>query len=270
MRLTPLLACAAASAATALPASAAYVLVDDFEDLTVGNTLKATNGYDGNSNSTSVTVIADTDGGDQAINVTGPQGETNIGKDLPFGGVEDGTTGTLFLQMRVSEATTTDQNFVFSLGNSTSFFGNALAFKLRANTPGDPTRVSLENAEGVAGGVGVLPGVTYDVYAVIDNPAGPDGSLDLYLQSDADPTFASLTQVYAADDFTKPFGGSPANTADITRFAFNKFNGSNLVVDNVYYDDAGVNLTNPIPEPGTLGLAAAGLAAFALRRRKTA
>ena len=254
---------AALAAAAALTlglalAQAAPVLVDDYESYALGANILNTNDYVGGNNGTEI--IADADGGDQALLVDGDPGTgPNLAKFNAIS-VEDGSTGTLFFQMRFD--VTAEPNFVFSVGTGDDFFPNTLAFKVRGNPA---TGLELQAADGTPIST-IDPSVTYDVYAVINNDAGAGDNLDLYLQSDADPDFAALTQVGAAQAFTKDFGGQPG-TDTMNAFVFSSFAEPGATIDNVYYDDAGVNLTNPIPEPAAAA-AALGLAVPALRRRR--
>lgn len=252
-------ACGLALSASAV-ASADFVLVDDFENYAVGDTVLNTNDYAG-GNSTAA-VVADPEGADQALNVIRTAG---VGENLAkFNAidVEDGSVGTVFFQMRFD--TNNDPNFVFSLGQGDNFFSSVLAFKVRgAPTPGE---LSLENAS--AAPISTLDvGATYNVFAVVDNATGAGDALELYLQSDDDADFANVTQI--ASTFTKGFGDQPGtDSIDVLTFsAFNEDGVSGPVIDNIFYDDAGVNLANPVPEPAAIG-AAMLLVPLALRRAR--
>ena len=185
-------------------------------------------------------------------------------------GIGDGSSGTVFFQLRLTD--TVDPDFVvgFSEGGNLGFFNSAYAFKVRG--PGGDGRLVLQTAAGTGTTSGLLPNVNYNVVAFIDNVAD---DLDVYIQSDQDASFATPVSVNPGagnDTYTKTFGANPTTTPNIDNITFNNF-GTTLpvVIDNLYVDTTGLNLTNPvaIPEPASVAaLIVIGGAVVTRRRRR--
>lgn len=107
----------------------------------------------------------------------------------------------------------------------------------------------------------------YNFWLVIDN-SGSGQSYDIYMQSDDDLAFNTQTNIASGFGY-RATGTNLDPATSIESLIFRTANdGSAAYFDDLYFDGAGENLINPIPEPGTLGLIAVfGGGVLFIRRR---
>ena len=243
----------------ALPAAADFVLVDDFESYAPNASLPPQNGYSTTNGGSAAIVVADSDGADQAVSIAAGTDVTELSKNAFT--IAEGTTGTVFNQLRFEGNDA--PNYVQGYGSGVDFFGSSFAFKAQFGGGGT---FGILAGNDVDTGSQLIADATYNIFAVIDNAVGTSDAFRLYIQSDDDANYATLTQVGAGLTFTKSFGGQPL-AGDYTSLVFSSFDDvTPTIVDNYYVDTMGENLVNPIPIPepgaiGVLGLATAGLLA---------
>ena len=278
------------------PASAAYVLVNDFDGV-VGTELTTDPNIYGFRADQSVFVPSPTlTAGDQAGQVNGAGSPGGLATELGFDGftISDNSTGTIFFQLTLPTTNTSfDPDMTIGLlqpGQPTpNVFNPFYRLQLRANSAGTATALRGGGVDTVAGnppstGVDELQvngsdvllqqGVTYDFFAVLDTT---NDELDLYLQADADPLFSGApVLVGSGGDFDNSLDFSGISQTDIgtlSAVAFNDDPTVNVLFDNLYVDTTGQNLISPVaatavPEPGSALLGLAAIGGIAARRRR--
>ena len=270
-------ACAAALIAVFIAATtsdAAYILVDDFETPphTLSSSIGGVNGWTVNNGTGNV--VADPVGGsNQVLDASGAA--VSLSKGLSLGN----STGTLFFRARATEPVDTESASDISVGLSdaaspTGFgdFEAQLAFvnvgggavipgEARARDAGTNHIFSFDHS------------TWYNVWMVIDN------STDLYEVYVGGGAFGTQTQLDDSGETKFTFrntagDGVNSNTTPVANDLMALFlRGGNshrgaFYVDDVYFDAAGANLANPIPEPATIAmLFLGGLMALGLLRR---
>ncbi|MCG8450125.1 MAG: PEP-CTERM sorting domain-containing protein, partial [Pirellulales bacterium] len=99
-----------------------------------------------------------------------------------------------------------------------------------------------------------------NVWVVTDNSTD---TTDVYWET---PVGGS-GQVQVADDFAFRNGTSAALESFLTIITNSNGVGENYFLDNIYVDNTGVNLLNPVPEPGSFVLLFIGLLGIATQHR---
>jgi hypothetical protein len=267
---------------------AAFVVVDNFESHSLGASVGGVNGWtlsQGTGN-----VVADPAGG--ANQVLSASQATNTAVHLYKGlTLPNANTGTLYFRARVTEPVAVGSASDISIG-----MADVAAPLLSGTGSGFAAYESQIGFVNVASGA-VIPGeirprdagtspnaatlghsTWYDVWAVIDNATDLQ---KFYVQGGA---FATQTQLSVAGQTMFTFrnttgDGVDSNTTPVANDLLSLFiraGGSHrgpIFIDDIYFDEAAANLTNPtvIPEPATIALAAlAGLMAAATARRRKA
>ncbi len=245
-----------------------FVLVDDFNraDSTtlgtsaIGNSWQKTNGTDegptwARISNQSLTVSYDTGDGTGA--------NPGLTLDLDSATTDDigpSGTGTLFLRFRQTNDTGDPWNLSVGLSDLDAATAPAFAnFEAQASlrSQADATLPAIRPRNGVD--TNLTAGTWYNLWIVAD--VG-NNTADYWISTGTDD---ATTQV--GDDLAFRNG----TASELVSFLLVGSNDDSDTVefDDIYYDDAGLNLSYAVPEPSTLVLAAvaAGLLLFFRRRR---
>jgi hypothetical protein len=279
--------CVACLVAMAMVGSvqAAWVMIDDFEsgfgfDEGTQVPVLMTNGLnnwiiaganDGSANSGFRHIVSDPDSSTNQVLRFFGGGGTGTAKQVTAGqGIADGGTGTVFLRFRMDNTTA----MAFGLGLSTT----ASTATATAGTIGlgDVNTAANNTVYGFTGTTSTSAAATssmdqdtwYSLWAVINNVSGTTADVvNLYIQGGA---FATQTQLAAAGPITNftsrgnlagellQVAFRPANT---NRSTVNPPDGGILLIDDIYLDNSGQVLTNPVPEPTGILLFGIGIIA---------
>ena len=273
--LLTVVAMATISLTNAPQALATFVLIEDFESgFTAGNPIDNINGWTADN-----TYTAQVDPADSSntvahffINQDGVPGENrdnyNAYKALGVSNhITDGTSGTLFMRIRFV-ANNRNANYGLSDENSPNAYND---FESQINfqdstvmqardggdfvslNPGGNTSVAVDNAN-----------VWYNVWMVPDNDSDTS---QIYVQSDDDINFINQTQLFPNGDSSEPINFRFGTTDALTTLFLRSNNGT-MYWDDFYIDNAGANLTNPIPEPTSGLLLVGGLITVVGSRRR--
>lgn len=241
-------------------ADAAFVLVEDFNALSTGG-VNGQNGWTADSATVNVIDTAPASASDKALQ--NGDNSTEAYKTIPT--IADGATGTAFFQFHLTSLTPGQ-----SWGLADSSIG-ATAFdsyrpQIALNAAGN--FVALDGGSSAAiDNVSLSTGVWYSIWMVTNNASN---DYQVYIQGGS---IASQTQLTASGDGTFAFRNTETSSAALTNFLFARGTGTadSVAIDNLYVDNAGQNLANPIaaviPTPAALpaGLALMGL--IAMRHR---
>jgi hypothetical protein len=269
-----LVAALAMGAVYAAPASAAFVLLEDFQDVALGANLGAVNPGEtfslviqSGQSPTATVVISPWDADNHAARVQGPGATLS----MPFGSesILQGTTGTLFYQIYRTGLV----NFSAGASDVASIadhnFGNYES-QLNVNALNEPQALRMRHGGGFSATQRNFDiNELYNVWHVINNTAD---TTEVYLQQvGVDP---APVQLFSGSTTAFGFRNGVANN-DMVQFLLMTGTGSatdanhtTVFFDNIYVDKSGANLTNPIPEPGSLALLGLGTAMLACRRRR--
>ena len=148
----------------------------------------------------------------------------------------------------------------------TFFRGRSAGSFLLLTTVAGPDQLARD-----AGRIIPVANATYNVWFAIDNSTD---TYKIYMQSNADPMAASVTQLLKATDgsgiFTFRNSGTALQANDLITFNMG-IGGGGFVgptfIDDIYVDTAAFNLANPVPEPAVLSTLAIGALALLRRRR---
>jgi hypothetical protein len=242
--LTPLLA----AGLMTVQANAAFTLFEDFDsdaDWTDAESILSvvTDPIDGGSNS-----VGRIDG-----DAAGEFAKKAIGSTLTSG------TVTFFYRVAVNdtntEANTAASTFVTSATNGDGFSNAATVATIKDGI--DFT--TYDNGETTfASGLSNL--TWYNVWVVADLDNAPNENVDVYISA----TDAASGSSYLDADFRQ----NVSNIDSIELVRGGRF-GDPVFYDDIYIDTVGANLTNPIPEPASLILLAAGGLMMAGGRRRS-
>ena len=234
-------------------ASADWLLIDDFES--------------GHSFSGSLSTTTDpADGGNNVLNFDVANGASSVMSLSAAQQVNDGQVGTVFYQVYIPAAGR-DVGFGLSDIDLDPNWGDYAGYVMQL---GDPLRFDGKdgNGAGSATNVVLLNPVTtaawYDFWLVfdLDGTTGAETGYDIYASG---PGLSGQQNLASGLGFRRT-----ANPDALDRIMLREggSGSGNVLFDNIYMDQQGQNLANPIPEPATLALAAVGLGG--LRRRKRA
>ena len=170
---------------------------------------------------------------------------------------EDSPATFFFQVRRPGGATAADVSYGVGAVPGFNFDFEAFDAQFRITGQGN---VSARNGGAFSGTLATLDADEFfNVYLVVDTAAD---AYDIYLTEAADS--AADASDLIADDFALRSPGTISAFLGITG------QSTGLTqIDNLFVDADGVNLSNPVPEPGTAALGLAG-AAMLLRRRRTA
>ncbi|WP_367872196.1 hypothetical protein [Luteolibacter sp. Populi] len=224
---------------------AAFTAVDNFNTRSLGN-ISGQGGWLA-TNTTSVAVIVDP--GNPINKVLRQSGDGDAGVALPAA-IANATTGTYFFRMRVISTT---NNTSFGLADSplpvtTGQVGNFGSFEVQAQAINANLR-GRDVATTFATPLNFQSTAWYKVWLVVNNTSD---TWQMYVQSADDSGYATQTQLTPTDG-TWNFRNAPASNA-ITTAQFTSDNGNAfLYFDDLYIDNAGVNLADPtfVADPDT-------------------
>ena len=234
-------------------ASAAFVLIDDFDradSATVGNGWVADTQY---------SIV------DNSLRAQGNNGEAYKLLD-PGSQIANNTTGTFFFQIFVAGTPVVDESLSFGLSDLATPGGSTGDFEVQVSIadPGSTAVAGTTLFPNDGTNQTLAADTWYNVWAVADNT---NDEVDWYLTTgtsaavaafSTDSGFRNGTTDALQSVFSRTFGSNPAN--------------SDVRFDNLYIDPTGQNLANPvvIPEPSTFALMAGvlGLGLVMLRRRR--
>ncbi len=255
-------------------AQAAFSVVDDFESLALGedfrdpgnnsNLLDGAGGWVGAAQPPAVFEVGvdPTLAANQVLNV---YSTSRSNGNLLFPNViTDGTTGTLFLRVRLGadedpQNTGFDPFALWGLSHRNSLeasditgFGGVLTAYSWVGTGQNDDLANFRYYDG--GGQDVTPGLNTDTWYNFWFVADADAdTYDIYVQSDGDVNYATQTQI--AND--AGFRNAGSQNLSVIIKQGDHFDGQ-FWFDDIYVDAAGENLANPIPEPTTMALIALG------------
>lgn len=259
-----------ALAGLTLPASAAFVLIDNFQSNTANALVTGWTTTTNTSNKTLTARVDPTDSGNLVV-ATGNTQNSNEGWviALPGGGIANGATGTLFARFYVPSPGITTSNDWFGLVDtttsaSTNSFNNFEAqFGINGTTPD----ILARNGGGSTDVGNATRGQWYNLWIVANNSTD---TMNVYLNQG---TSAATGGDLIASAFA--FRNGTASALSHVQLTIANVTGSSrsageaIYWDDIYYDATGSNLDfAAIPEPSTYTFLAGALALGVLVRRR--
>ncbi len=262
-------------------ATAGFTLIDDFEGYSVGSAIDG-QGYwqaEAGANPVAAGVSADPPSPNNRVMNIGDGGFTSgrlghretINTD-PALRVVQGSTATLFFRVAWDISQVDTSLGMSDVANPISdvIFNSFTQFESQFTlsfTPGADDVAMRDGGSSRVLATNVSPLDWYNVWMVIDNA---NDTTQLFMQGGG---FTIQTRLDYQGDTTFLFRNGVANNDLLTFFIATGRNTSNqppnptenvgpVYVDDVYIDTAGLNLMNPVPEPG--GIALCGSAVFVL------
>jgi hypothetical protein len=258
----------------AAPASAAFVLKENFEDVALNANLADANEGESftlavqSGQTPSATVVASPwDALSHAALIANP----GASLQMPLGGesIAQGTIGTLFYQIYRTGLVNMSSGLSDVADITSHNFGN-FESQLNINAMTSPQPIRVRGAGSfLPGGVDMQEAELYNVWHYIDNTADTS---EVYVQQvGVDPAPVQLvngdTTAFAFRNAAAPndivqflFMTGAANTTDAGH--------TSVYLDNIYVDTTGKNIANPVPEPASLAVLGIGAAFLAARRRR--
>ncbi len=271
-------------------AMAEFTLIDDFESYSVGGAIDG-QGYwqaEAGANPVAAGVSADPLNPSNRVLSIGEAGfpsgrlghRETINTD-PALRIVQGTTATLFYRVAWDVHQVATSIGMTDVANPISdvIFNSFTQFEsqfILSFTPGTDDIAMRDGSAARILTADVAPLNWYNVWLVIDNAAD---TTKLFIQGGA---FSSQTQLDYLGDTTFLFRNGVANNDLLTFLIVTGRNTSNqppnptenigpVYVDDLYIDTSGVNLTNPVPEPGGIALCCCAVLVqigTAVRRRR--
>lgn len=241
-----------------LPSHGVFTLLDNFEGYTAGTNANGVGGWTATGDTQ---FVADpSNPANIVLSSTHAGATTNVYKSMPT--ITDASTGTIFFRARA----TTTADFVIGSSDVAAPSGWAdfegyMRFTLDTAN-GNTNDIDVRDGGGFAAAGTYVPDEWYNVWLVLDHAAD---TATLYVnQGSGDATTAAGSGAFRTS-------GNAVHD-DITTF-FLRSNRETFpgLIDDIYVDTTGANLSNPvsvIPEPATSLLALVGLA-FGMRRRRS-
>ena len=258
---------AALFAGLASTASAAFVLIDDFnraDSDTLGNSALSSGG----------SPVAWAETGDPADHtISGNRllsggGFADLNLDLTGTGVSiaEGNTGTFFLQVTIVDDVARDESGAVGLGGRAGDnVADDMTSRLTVFDSGADSVGGELQAESGGSAQTATSGTTYNIWMVNDTSAD---TTDYYWSTGA----GAATSIGSGLAYSGSNASSSTGIQSIVFEAFNDNDGAEVFYDNLYLDASGQNLANPvvIPEPSAFALMAGalGLGLVILRRRR--
>lgn len=282
-----------ASAVVTTQARAAFVLVDNFNSYATSTSLNNQGNWRTYGDTTNAATTAELDpaGGSNKVlrHYITTSGTGAFAYNNNNISIANGSSGTLFFRFRYGDAV---NELNVSVGLSTiapaSGSANFANFGVQARMLGsdgtaghgsaNPLQIDARDAGAFAAlhvstAAGPTPtpvkDVWYNMWIVAYND-GSDGGNDysrLYLQSDQDSNFATQKELVLSSGLIN-FRNNASSTLQSFILGAGGSNNIRYYVDDIYVDNAGSDLANPVPEPaGAILLASAGMLGL-IRRRK--
>jgi hypothetical protein len=258
-RLNPALAaCLGLAAALTVPTHAAFVLEENFEDVSDWS-----NSVDLESIDTGAPA-----GSIGAVGLWSPDGDSdNTIRALSSGNTlaEDGTTGTIFVRFLYNDTDDKATHIAFQNGTGSTFFAGLAGYGVVDLT--DPAELDVRDGGSFGSSTPLVSDTWYNLWFVVTNGnTGATKSYDTYLTTGTD---SATVANRIADDFAfRDSGGGAINAFSL--LIGNSGVGGDVFVDELWIDAGAENLNNPIPEPASLALLGSGMALMLKRRRKSA
>lgn len=270
---------AASSVLALASAQAQLIKYEDFESYTDGQVLANngttsvdgwTKGTNASNRTFNATVLEESGGNkyllqDKGGAAGGPAVVLQPGSGFGATTADDGFQ-TLFFRFQVSTTAPNDSNpnnkAGFGIGAATDS-GNPFNPKAGFDIDGNGQIFNSNSSTTV--GTALDPNVWYNAWFAVDHRGTQAGSTaELWVQSDSDANYA--TQTLVGSTFYNNIG---ASAYDIIYFNSENISGPAFAVDDIFYDNTGKNLVNPIPEPSSAVLISGLVAgAMLLRRRR--
>ena len=226
-----------------------WILLDDFEDLTPNTAIDGTTSanvvWDGGADH--LAIVDASDANNQVMQVLGEDGGQRLRGNFrdANNNIASGAVGTVFYRFRTSDAAGPEVDSVTGLTDNESISNFDFKAGLRVTNVNDFQVRDGGGYEQVDG----LAGLTwYKLWIVADNTSA-DGTFKVYLQSDADPNYATQTQVAIASSGDEVFDFRNNGPTAIVNVYFRTGGGpeagSELLYDDVYLNSAAEDLTDP-------------------------
>ena len=254
----------------ALPASAAFVLVDNFESTSGdGANLDGQNNWTAGNSFDSVTLS-----GNKVVRSSIRSGGS---EDVAFrsfantiGNSGSTSTGTLFLRARFDSAASTPTDTIFALVNEAAPGASTSDYETYGIIK-DSNDANVNGVINIRNGDGSISPSSMDVLTI-----SPNTWYSIWLVAD---NATNTVDVYAKADDGTGFTGSPlasglafrdTDPAALATFVLRNNPANNLKAsyfDDIYIDNDGLNLSYAVPEPSTALLGVLGTLALLRRRR---
>ena len=234
-----------------------WLLLDDFENNTantaIDGTSSATIAWEGGA--LHQAIVDSGDATNQVMQVLGENGGQRLRGNFidSANNIGSGAVGTVFYRFRTSDSAGPDVDSVTGLTDNDLISNFDFKAGLRVTNVNDFQVRDGGGYEQVDG----LAGLTwYKLWIVADNTS-TSGTFKVYLQSDADPNYATQTQVAIASSGDEVFDFRNNGPTAIVNVYFRTGGGpqagSELYYDDVYINSAAEDLTDPTAPSALLG-----------------
>ncbi len=245
-------------------ASAAFVLIDDFETgYTVGAGINGINGWVAAADFKAV--VDPAGAGNTVLQFTQNNQTRDAYKPLPVT-IDNTSLGTLFARFRF-DSDGRNGNFGLTNVDAPNDFAHYNAQlniqpsqSLNARDGGSFEELRpLGSATAKAGSNATW----YSIWLVVDNI---NDTFRVFIQSDGDTDFTTQTEVFGLGSNGDPLNFRTTTAQAIDRLFLRSATGP-MYWDDFYIDNTSLNLGNPIPEPASLMVLAMGAGLILARRR---
>ena len=249
------------------PSPAQWVLIDDFEGHTAGTPIVslttpvvgpgATWTGDPSQANQHTTEVDPSDSLNLAMCITGAPGNAISRAEFTGTSIAAGATGTLFYRFRTPVAATGTTDHAIGLTDNNAITSFNFKSGLRNTGPAGVNNMDIRDGftPGYESVASLADNTWYSVWMVSTN-TNP-GTFEIYLQSDADASFATQTQVATVPN--DPFDYVVNGATGIVNVYFRNANntggvaGNDLYFDDIYINPAASDLTDPTTQVVLLG-----------------
>ena len=234
-----------------------WLLLEDFEDNAPGTAIDGTTStnvaWDGGADHQAI--VDSGDASNQVMQILGENGGQRLRGNFtdPANNISSGAVGTVFYRFRTSDAAGSAMDSVTSLSDNEAIsnFDFKAGFRL---TNVNDFQVRHDGGYQQVNGLASL--TWYKLWIVADNNSTA-GTFKVYLQSDADPNYATQTQVDTTSSGVDVFdfrNNSPDAIVNVYfRTGGGASAGSELYYDDIYLNSSAEDLTDPTASPVLLG-----------------